>query len=61
VFIAKYVEQHKIIVEVIIVDNYIQYTFYDEVGKKVAIIYQNTPKEIIKKLQEQYDEVKYKE
>ena len=42
-------------------DNYIQYTFYDEVGKKVAIIYQNTPNEIIQKLQEQYDEVKYKE
>ena len=42
-------------------DNYIKYTFYDEVGKYIAIIYQNTPKEIIKELQKQYDEVKYKE
>ena len=29
--------------------------------KYIAIINQNTPKEIIQKLQEQYDEVKYKE
>lgn len=42
-------------------DNYIQYTFYDEVGKNIAIINKNTPKEFIKKLQEEYDEVKYKE
>ena len=42
-------------------DNYIKYTFYDEVGKHIAIIYQNTPKEIIQELQKQYDEVKFKE
>ena len=42
-------------------DNYIRYTYYDEVGKCIAIIYQNTPKEIIEKLQKEYDEVKYKE
>lgn len=42
-------------------DNYIRYTFYDEVGCKVAIINQNTPKEIIQELQKQYDEVKFKE
>lgn len=42
-------------------DNYIKYTYIDEVGKRVAIIYQNTSKEIIKELQEKYDEVKYKE
>jgi len=42
-------------------DNYIQYTYYDEVGKHIAIINQDTPKEIIKKLQKKYDEVKYKE
>lgn len=42
-------------------DNYIQYTYYDEVGYKVAIINKNTPKEIIMKLQKEYDEVKYKE
>ena len=42
-------------------DNYIRYTYYDEVGKHIAIINQDTPKGIIKKLQEEYDEVKYKE
>lgn len=42
-------------------DNYIQYTFYDDTKKKIAIINKNTPKDIIKKLQEEYDEVKYKE
>ena len=42
-------------------DNYIQYTYYDEVGDYIAIINKNTPKEIIKKLSEEYDEVKYKE
>ena len=42
-------------------DNYIRYTFYDEVGKYIAIIYQNTPNEIIQELQKHYDEVKFKE
>ena len=42
-------------------DIYIRYTYYDEVGKYIAIIYQNTPKEIIQELQKQYDEVKFKE
>ena len=42
-------------------DNYIKYTFYDEVGKHIAIINQNTPKEIIQELHKQYDEVKFKE
>ena len=42
-------------------DNYIRYTYYDEQNNKVAIIYPNTPNEVIKKLQEKYDEVKYKE
>ena len=42
-------------------DNYIQYTFYDEIGNHIAIINKDIPKEIIKKLQEEYDEVKYKE
>ena len=42
-------------------DNYIRYTYYDEVGKYIAIIYQNTPNEIIQELQKQYDEVKFKE
>lgn len=42
-------------------DNYIKYTYYDGVGKYIAIIYQNTPKEIIQELQKKYDEVKFKE
>lgn len=42
-------------------NNYIEYTFYDENKKLIAIINQNTPKEEIKKLLEKYDEVKYKE
>lgn len=42
-------------------DNYIQYTYYDETRNKIAIIYPNTPQKIIKELQKKYDEVKYKE
>ncbi len=42
-------------------DNYIKYTFYDETGKKIAIINQNTPIEIIKKYEKEYDEIKFKE
>ena len=42
-------------------DNYISYVFYDDLFKRIAIIYPNTPNEVIKKLQEKYDEVKYKE
>lgn len=42
-------------------DNYIRYAYYDNLGNYIAIIYQNTPNEVIKKLQEKYDEVKYKE
>lgn len=42
-------------------DNYIQYTYYDELRKKIAIINKNTPKEIIEQLSKEYDEIKYKE
>ena len=42
-------------------DNYIQYTYYDEEEKNIAIINKNTPKEIIEQLSKEYDEVKYKE
>ena len=42
-------------------DNYIRYVYYDDLYKRIAIIYPNTPKDIIKKLQKEYDEVKYKE
>lgn len=44
-----------------IMDNYIRYVYYDDLYKRIAIIYPNTPNEVIKKLQEKYDEVKYKE
>lgn len=42
-------------------DNYIRYAYYDEIGKHIAIINKDTPNEVIKKLQKEYDEVKYKE
>lgn len=42
-------------------DNYIRYNYYDELGNYIAIINQNTPKEIIQELQKKYDEVKFKE
>ena len=42
-------------------DNYIKYTYYDETKKYIAIISQNTPKEIIQEMEKIYDEVKYKE
>ena len=42
-------------------NDYIEYTFYDESKSLVAIIKENTPKEIIEELKKQYDEVKYKE
>ena len=40
---------------------YIKYTFYDEDGKYIAIIKEETPESKIKKLKYFYDEVKYKE
>jgi hypothetical protein len=40
---------------------YINYTFYDETKKLIAIVYKNTPEDIIKELQKEYDEVKYSE
>lgn len=42
-------------------EGYIRYTYYDDVGCKVAIIDIRTPKEIILELQKKYDEVKYNE
>lgn len=42
-------------------DNYIKYTYYDEIGKKIAIVHKNTPKEVMEQLSKEYDEVKYKE
>ena len=42
-------------------DKYIKYAFYDETGKYIAIVHENTPKEIIEQLSKEYDEVKFKE
>ena len=42
-------------------DNYIQYTYYDEVGKHIAILNHNVTKEVMEELSKQYDEVKFKE
>lgn len=42
-------------------EQYIKYTFYDEINKKIVIIKEDTPKEIIEELKKEYDEVKYKE
>ena len=41
--------------------DHIKYTFYDENGRLVAIVKENTPKDIVSKLSQAYDEVKYKE
>ena len=40
---------------------YINYTFYDEQGNYIAIVYENTPEDILEELQKEYDEVKYSE
>lgn len=42
-------------------EDYIDHSYYDEVGLKVAIIDIKTPKEVILELEKKYDEVKYKE
>lgn len=42
-------------------NNYIKYTFYDDDKRLIAIVNQNTPKEIIQELLKNYDEVKFKE
>ena len=42
-------------------NNYIKYTFYDDDKRLIAIVYQNTPKEVIKELLKTYKEVKFKE
>lgn len=42
-------------------NNYIKYTFYDELKRLIAIVNQNTPKETIQELLKKYDEVKFKE
>ena len=37
------------------------YSFYDETGKYIAIVHENTPKETIERLKQKYNEVRYKE
>ena len=42
-------------------DNYINYSYYDELGKHILIIHKNTPQETIDRYLQKYDEVRYKE
>lgn len=42
-------------------NNYIKYTFYDDDKRLIAIVYLNTPKEVMQELLKEYDEVKFKE
>lgn len=37
------------------------YSYYDETGKHIAIVNENTPKETIEGLKQKYDGVRYKE
>lgn len=39
----------------------INYSYYDETGKYIAIVNEDAPKETIERLKRKYDEVKYKE
>lgn len=42
-------------------DNYINYAYYDETGKYIAIVHKNTSKETMQRYLEKYDEVKFEE
>lgn len=42
-------------------NNYIKYTFYDDDKRLIAIVNKNIPKEEMEQLQQEYDEVKFKE
>ena len=42
-------------------NNYIKYTFYDDDKRLIAIVNKNIPKEVMQQLQQEYDEVKFKE
>ncbi len=42
-------------------NNYIRYTFYDDDKRYIAIVYPNTPKEVMQELLKEYDEVKFEE
>lgn len=42
-------------------DNYFNYSYYDETGKNIAIVSRNIPKEKFIELSKQYDEIKFEE
>ena len=42
-------------------NNYIRYTFYDDDKRLIAIVNKNIPKEVMQQLQQEYDEVKFRE
>lgn len=42
-------------------NNYIKYTFYDDDKRLIAIVNKNIPKEVMRELLKEYDEVKFKE
>ena len=42
-------------------EKYIKYSFYDELGKKIVILDKNIDKDIMQKILQQYDEVRYEE
>ena len=42
-------------------NNYIRYTFYDDEKRLIAIVNKNIPKEVMQQLQQEYDEVKFRE
>ena len=37
------------------------YGYYEEDGRLIAIVHENTPKETIERLKKKYDEVRYEE
>ena len=42
-------------------NNYIKYTFYDDDKRLIAIVNKNITKEAMQQLQQEYDEVKFRE
>lgn len=42
-------------------NKYIKYTFCEEDGRTIAIVYPNITKEIMQELLQEYDEVKFEE
>ena len=42
-------------------NKYIEYAYYDENKKFIAIVKENTPTDVINDLKTKYDEIRYKE